>query len=61
MQSQNIFGIRGKVSLYTGIIFITTVLGQEECSASFAVEERATGSHWTGGWVHPRAILDTGG
>jgi hypothetical protein len=36
---------------------------RRECSASrpgrFIPRERAPGTHWIGGWVGPRAVLDT--
>jgi hypothetical protein len=39
-------------------IFLTSVLVGGECSASplgrFISKERASGTHWTGGWVGPR-------
>jgi hypothetical protein len=43
-------------------IFFTSALGGGEWSAScpcrFTPGERAHGTHWTGGWVGPRAGLD---
>jgi hypothetical protein len=42
--------------------FLTSVLDGGEWSASrpgrFAPTERAPGTHWRGGWVGPRAVLD---
>jgi hypothetical protein len=43
-------------------IFLTSALVGGESSAShpyhFTPEDRAPGTHWTGGWVDPRADLD---
>jgi hypothetical protein len=43
---------------------LTLALGGGEWSASspshFTSRERAPGTHWIGGWVGPRAILDSG-
>jgi hypothetical protein len=43
--------------------FLTLVLDGSEWSASlsecFTPRERAPGTHWMGGWVGPRAGLDT--
>jgi hypothetical protein len=43
-------------------IFLTSALAGGERSASrpshITHRERATGTHWTGGWVGPRARLD---
>jgi hypothetical protein len=43
-------------------IFLTSALGGGEWSASrscrFTPGERASGTHWLGGWVGPRAGLD---
>jgi hypothetical protein len=43
-------------------IFLTLALGGGEWSASrpcrFTLGERAPGTHWTGGWVDPRAATD---
>jgi hypothetical protein len=42
--------------------FLTSALDGGEWSASrparFTPRERATGTHWTGGWLDPRAELD---
>jgi hypothetical protein len=42
--------------------FLTPALDGDEWSASrtgrFTPGERAPGTHWIGGWVGPRAILD---
>jgi len=41
----------------------TSALDRGEWSAScpgcFTPMERAPGTHWMGGWVGPRAVLDT--
>jgi len=41
---------------------LTSALDGDEWSAShpgrFTSKERAPGTHWIGGWVGPRAILD---
>jgi hypothetical protein len=43
-------------------VFLTSALvGREEsasCPGRFAPRERASGTHWIGGWVGPRAGLD---
>jgi hypothetical protein len=43
-------------------IFLTSAPIGDEWSASrpgrFTPGERAPGTHWIGGWVHPRACLD---
>jgi hypothetical protein len=43
-------------------LFLTSALAGGEWSASrpsrFTPKERATGTHWIGGWVDPRAGLD---
>jgi hypothetical protein len=43
-------------------IFLTSALARGEWSASrpdrFTPVERASGTHWIGGWVDPRAGLD---
>jgi hypothetical protein len=33
--------------------------GQRHAPAAFSPGERTPGTHWTGGWVRPRAGLDT--
>jgi hypothetical protein len=42
--------------------FFTSEINGREWSASlpghFNLRERATGTHWIGGWVGPRAVLD---
>jgi hypothetical protein len=42
--------------------FLTSALDVGEWSASrpgrFTPRERASGTHWTGGWVDPRAGLE---
>jgi hypothetical protein len=42
--------------------FLTSALDGDEWSASppgrFTPRERARGTHWIGGWVGPRAVLD---
>jgi hypothetical protein len=42
--------------------FLTSALDGGEWSATrpsrFTPRERAPGSHWIGGWVSPRAVLD---
>jgi hypothetical protein len=47
----------------TAPFFLTSALDGGECSASrpcrFTPGERARGIHWIGGWVGPRAGLDT--
>jgi hypothetical protein len=44
-------------------ILLTSALDGVEWSASrtgrFTPRERAPGTHWIGGWVGPRAVLDT--
>jgi hypothetical protein len=35
------------------------VSGQHHAPAALYPEERTPGTHWTGGWVGPRAGLDT--
>jgi hypothetical protein len=41
---------------------LTSALDGDEWSASrlgrFTPKERAPGTHWVGGWVGPRAVLD---
>jgi hypothetical protein len=43
-------------------VFLTSVLVGGGGSASrpcrFTPREKATGTHWIGGWVDPRAVLD---
>jgi hypothetical protein len=43
-------------------IFLTSALAGGEWSASrpgrFTTGERATGTHWIGSWVGPRACMD---
>jgi hypothetical protein len=43
-------------------IFLTSALAEGEWSATthsrFTPGERASGTHWIGGWVHPRTGLD---
>jgi hypothetical protein len=45
------------------MLSLTVALGGGEWSTSrpghFTPRERAPGTHWIGGWVGPRAILDT--
>jgi hypothetical protein len=47
---------------YSSSHFLTSALDRGEWSASrsgrFAPRERAPGTHWIGGWVGPRAVLD---
>jgi hypothetical protein len=47
---------------YTSTHFLTSALDGSEWSASrpgrFTPRERAPGTHWIGGWVGPRAVLD---
>jgi hypothetical protein len=42
--------------------FLTSALDEGEWSASrpgrFTPRERALGTHWIGGWLGPRAVLD---
>jgi hypothetical protein len=50
---------------YSSYSFTTSALDGGEWSASrpgrpFTPGERTPGTHWTGGWVSPRASLDTG-
>jgi hypothetical protein len=51
----------GGVDVYIHI-FLTSALVRGEWSAShscrFTTGERASGTHWIGGWVDPRAGLD---
>jgi hypothetical protein len=35
------------------------VIGQLHSPAALSLRERAPRTHWTGGWVGPRAVLDT--
>jgi hypothetical protein len=43
-------------------VFLTSALVRDEwsgsCSCRFTPGERTPGTHWTGGWVDPRAGLD---
>jgi hypothetical protein len=52
----------GEVDIHIHI-FLTSALAGGEWSASrpgrFTAWERALGTHWIGGWVDPRAGLDT--
>jgi hypothetical protein len=55
------FGGRGVYSSYS---FLTSALDGDEWSASrpgraFTPGEGTPGTHWTGGWMGPRAGLDT--
>jgi hypothetical protein len=54
-------GVLGKWR-YNSTHFLTLALDGDERSAShpdrFTPRERASGTHWTGGWVGPRAVLD---
>jgi hypothetical protein len=54
--------LRGK-RRYSSYSFLTSALGGSEVSVTprprFAPGERTTGTLWTGGWVGPRAGLDT--
>jgi hypothetical protein len=47
---------------YNSTHSLTSALGGGEWSASrpgrFTSRERAPGTHWIGGWVGPRAVLD---
>jgi hypothetical protein len=47
---------------YSSIHTLTSALDGDEWSASrpgrFTPTERATGTHWMGGWVGPRALLN---
>jgi hypothetical protein len=47
----------------SGGIALSSALGGGEWSASrpdrFTLKERTPGTHWIGGWVGPRAGLDT--
>jgi hypothetical protein len=50
--------------MYSSYSFLTSALDGGEWSASppgprFTPGERTPGTHWTGGWVGPRAVLDT--
>jgi hypothetical protein len=51
----------GGVDVQT-LIFLISALGGGEWSTlrpgRFTPRERASGTHWTGGWVDPRAGLD---
>jgi hypothetical protein len=48
---------------YNSTHFLTSALDGGELSASrpgrFTPGERASDTHWIGGWVGPRAVLDT--
>jgi hypothetical protein len=48
--------------MYSSTHSLTSVLDGSEWSASrpgrFTPRERAPGTHWIGGWVGPRAVLD---
>jgi hypothetical protein len=35
------------------------VSGQRHAPAALYTGENTPGTHWTGGWVGPRAVLDT--
>jgi hypothetical protein len=48
---------------YVSTYSLTSALDGDEWSASrpgrFTSRERTPGTHWIGGWVGPRAVLDT--
>jgi hypothetical protein len=48
--------------MYSSTHFLTSALDAGEWSASrprrFNPRERAPGTHWIGGWVGPRRVLD---
>jgi hypothetical protein len=55
------------MKMYGGVdvqihVFLTSALARGEWLASrpscFIPEEKASGTHWIGGWVGPRAALD---
>jgi len=47
---------------YPSTLFLPSALDGGEWSVSrpcrFTPRERATGTHWIGGWVGPRVVLD---
>jgi hypothetical protein len=49
--------------MYSSTHSLTSALDRREWSASrssrFNPRERASGTHWIGGWVGTRAVLDT--
>jgi hypothetical protein len=49
--------------MYNSYSFLTSaldgVIGQRHAPAALYSQERTPGTHWTGGWVGPRAGLDT--
>jgi hypothetical protein len=58
-------GGAGGKRMYSSYSFTTSALdgvsGQRHAPAALYPEERTTGTHWTGGWVGPRAGLETRG
>jgi hypothetical protein len=51
----------GGVNVYIHIFFTSALVGGEWSASRpgrFTPEERASGTHWIGGWVDPRAGLD---
>jgi hypothetical protein len=52
----------GEWRWYSSTHFLTSALDGDEWLASrpgrFTPGERAPGTHWIGGWVDPRAVLD---
>jgi hypothetical protein len=53
---------RPAADVYTQVCLTSALVGGKwsaSCPGRFTPEERAPGTHWIGGWVHPRAGLDT--
>jgi hypothetical protein len=60
---QHTYGDKWGEKVYSSYSFTTTALdgasGQRHAPAMLYPEGRTHGTHWTGGWVGPRAGLDT--
>jgi len=56
-------GVWGNGDIYSSTQFLTSALDGGDLSASrsdrFTPKERAPDTHWIGGWVDPRTVLDT--
>jgi hypothetical protein len=53
--------VYGGVDVQIHIVLTSALVGGEwsaSCPCCFTPGERAPGTHWTGGWVDPRAGLD---